>query len=275
MGREGLSDAGGKGAIGALERAFSKRLASLDRECFAHRFFRVKNLLERPLFVSMKDYSIKVQARELKGSRASSRMRKQGLIPAVLYGKGGNRLLSVESAPFQKLWHQAGGSAIVSVEDESGARTTTLIQSVQRDPRRDTFVHIDFYEVQADVKITAMIPVHTDGESYGVKNEGGVLEIVTHEVEVECLPGDLPSEIMIDVTPLKAGEIVHLEDLPALDGVRFLGEPDMPVVAIVEPTVSIAADDEEDEGVAGDAAEETAGAEDGKGEDEEESSGKD
>jgi len=223
----------------------------------------------------MKEYSIKVQARETKGTRAASRMRRDGLIPAVVYGKSGNRLLAVESAPFRKLWHQAGGSAVVSIEDESGAMTMTLIQSVQRDPRRDTFVHVDFYEIQKDVKITAMIPVHTEGQSIGVKNEGGVLEIVTHELEVECLPGDLPSEIVIDVTPLKAGEIVHLEDLPVMEGVRFLGEPDMPVVAIVEPSVSVSADDEEAEGEAGEAGDEAADGEEGADSDGEKSSDKD
>lgn len=147
-------------------------------------------------------------------------------------------MVSVESSSFTKLWREAGGSSVVMIENDQGRKTMTLIQSVQRDSRRDTFIHVDFHEIQSDEAITAMIPVVTDGEPVGVKNEGGLLEVVTHEVEVECLPHKLPHEITINVAEMRAGDVYHLENLPAMEGVRFLGEPDMPLVAIVAPSAA-------------------------------------
>ena len=183
----------------------------------------------------MEDIELSVTERTKPGRGTSKRLRASGHIPAVLYGVNGSRCLSVEKSVFLKIWKKAGQSSVVTVTDEKGAATMTLIQDTQRHPLTDEFLHIDFLELTKDHAITANIPLHVHGEAVGVKTEGGVLETPTHEVEVRCLPKNLPHQIEVDVSELNVGDVIHLSDLPALEGVEFLGDPDQPIVAITAP----------------------------------------
>lgn len=182
----------------------------------------------------MNNLKLAVTTREGKGRAFARRLRAQGSIPAVIYGKSGDRLLAVREKDFTQLMREAAGSAsIISLEDDKGKSTLALIQATQRNPISDRFEHIDFLEVSADRPITAHVPVRVFGEAYGVKNEGGILEIAVHEIEVLCLPKDLPEHIDIDVTELKVGNAVHIRDLKPIEGVTYHSDPDTVVVTIV------------------------------------------
>jgi len=113
----------------------------------------------------------------------------------------------------------------------------SLIQDVQRNAITDQFMHIDFLEVSADHAITAHIPVHTHGTPVGVSSEGGVLDVQLHEVEVRCLPKNLPHQIDVDVTELKIGDLIHLKNLPAMEGVEIIGDEETTVVSVAHPIV--------------------------------------
>lgn len=178
----------------------------------------------------MAEHTLTVTTREGKGRGYSRRLRAQGSIPAVIYGKSGPQSLVVDEKDFRMLMRQTGGSATIVTLENKGAKTDTLIQATQRNPRTDRFEHIDFLEVQADQAITAQIPVHTTGEAIGVKTENGNLEVVLHDIEVACLPKDLPEQIELDVSELHVGDSIHISSLPQLEGVTYHGDPESVVV---------------------------------------------
>lgn len=184
----------------------------------------------------MSEHILSVSTREGQGRGFARRLRAQGSIPAVIYGKSGSNKLAVTEKDFLLLMREIGGSAtIVTLENDKGGKTTTLIQAVQRNPRTDRFEHIDFLEVSANQTITAHIPVHTHGEAKGVKTGGGSLEISLHEVEVSCLPKDLPEQIDLDVSGLDIGDTIHVAGLPEIKGVTYQGDPETVVVICNAP----------------------------------------
>jgi large subunit ribosomal protein L25 len=195
----------------------------------------------------MEVISLSVSLRERAGSAASGRIRREGNIPAVLYGTSGTRNLLVDRSVFLKVWRQAGQSSIVTIDDGNGFSTMSLIQDVQRNAITDSFMHIDFLEVTAGHAITANIPVHMHGTPVGVSSEGGVLDIQLHEVEVRCLPMNLPHQIDVDVSEMKLGDVIHLGGLPAIEGVEFLGDEEATVVAISHPAKEEPEDEEVEE----------------------------
>ncbi|MBC2602393.1 50S ribosomal protein L25 [Puniceicoccus vermicola] len=194
----------------------------------------------------MEDISLSVSLRERAGSGAAGRIRREGKIPAVIYGTSGSRNLSVDRSTFLQVWRKAGQSSIVMIDDGNGFSTMSLIQDVQRNPLTDDFMHIDFLEVNSGHAISAHIPIHIHGTAKGVSNEGGVLDIQLHEVEVRCLPKDLPHQIDVDVSELALGDVIHVKDLPATEGVEYLGEEEAPVVAVTHAAAEETEDDEEE-----------------------------
>ncbi len=179
----------------------------------------------------MSEHTLSVSTREGQGRGFARRLRAQGSIPAVIYGKSGSQKLAVTEKDFMLLMRETGGAAtIVTLADDKGGKTATLIQDTQRNPRTDRFEHIDFLEVSADHEITAQIPVHTHGEAKGVKTGGGSLEVVLHELEVSCLPKNLPEQIDLDVSGLEVGDAIHVASLPKLEGVTYEGDPETVVV---------------------------------------------
>ncbi len=193
----------------------------------------------------MEEISLSVSPRERSGSGSSGRIRREGRIPAVMYGVSGARNLSVDRSAFLKVWRAAGQSSVVTISDGAGFSSMTLVQDVQRDPLTDEFLHIDFLELTKGHAITANIPVHTHGEPVGVRTESGVLDIQLHEVEVRCLPKDLPHQIDVDVESLKVGDVIHIKDLPAIEGVEYMGDEDQPVVGVAHGFVEPDETDEE------------------------------
>jgi large subunit ribosomal protein L25 len=123
--------------------------------------------------------------------------------------------------------------------EDKPEKALSFLQEIQRDPITDRYLHVDLHEVKPDETFEIRVPVRVTGESFGVKNQSGVLEIASHMLRVRCLPSDLPEAIEIDVTPLKVGETVKVGELKPVSGVTFLDDKGQPVVACVEPVAEV------------------------------------
>jgi large subunit ribosomal protein L25 len=161
------------------------------------------------------------------GSRRVRRLRKEGLIPGVLYGKGHARAFVVGERELRAaLTGSSGLHAILDVVIE-GQKTPhhAVLKEYQQHPIRGTLTHVDFHEVRLDQPIQATVNIQLVGESPGAK-QGGVVQQVTREIRVEALPTAIPEHIEVDMAPLEVGEILRVVDLPAFEGVTYLDDPE-------------------------------------------------
>ncbi|HWA11244.1 MAG TPA: 50S ribosomal protein L25 [Opitutaceae bacterium] len=185
---------------------------------------------------------LNVAPRAQTGRSSSRRMRKANQVPAVLYGKHTKpESLSVDGPEFTRLVKAiAGSAALIELErKDKPEKALSFLQEVQRDPITDKYLHVDFREVKADEKFEIQVKLHLSGESFGVKNQSGVLETPTYTLRIRCLPKDLPPFIDVDVTALKVGETIHVGEIKAIPGVDFLDDKNQPVVSCVEPVAEI------------------------------------
>jgi large subunit ribosomal protein L25 len=176
-----------------------------------------------------------VKERESRGSADSRRLRKQGFIPGVLYGKGkGSYAISVPERELRRVLTGAGGlHAILDVVLEGQATThASILKDYQQDPIRGHISHIDLQEVRLDQPIQASVTVQLIGEPVGVK-EGGVLSQVQREINVEALPMEIPEHIDLDVSGMAIGDTLRLVDLAPIEGVTYLDDPEDTVLASV------------------------------------------
>jgi len=176
-----------------------------------------------------------VKERESRGSADSRRLRKQGFIPGVLYGKGkGSYAICVPERELRRVLTGAGGlHAILDVVLEGQATThASILKDYQQDPIRGHISHIDLQEVRLDQSIQASVTVQLIGEPAGVK-EGGVLSQVQREINVEALPMEIPEHIDLDVTGMAIGDSLRLADLVPVEGVTYLDDPEETVLASV------------------------------------------
>lgn len=193
--------------------------------------------------MSKQQLILNVAARAQTGRSASRRVRKANQIPAILYGKHTNpEALSIDAPEFVRLLKSVSGRALLIElnRKDNTSKALSFLQEVQRDPITDKFLHVDLQEVKADEKLEIRVPVSVIGESFGVKNQNGVLEIATHTLRVRCFPKDLPPVIEVDVTELKVGEAFKVGTLKPIAGVEYLDVKGQPVVSVVEPVGEIA-----------------------------------
>jgi large subunit ribosomal protein L25 len=177
---------------------------------------------------------LEVREREDIGSRRTRRLRAEGLIPGVLYGNGHARAIVVPERDLRSaMTGPSGLHAILDVVIE-GQKTVhpSILADYQQDPIRGTISHIDLREVRLDQPIHAAVVIHLVGEAAGVKT-GGMLSLVAREIHVEALPADVPEHIDVDVTHMEVGDVLRLADLPAIDKVTILDDPDETVIATV------------------------------------------
>jgi large subunit ribosomal protein L25 len=194
--------------------------------------------------MSKQQFKLNVAPRANTGRSASRRLRKVNQIPAILYGKHTKpEALAVDGPEFIRLLKAIAGSAtLVELQRKDNAGTAlSFLQEVQRDPITDKYLHVDLQEVKADEKMEIRVRIQFTGESFGVKNQSGVLEASSQYLRVRCFPKDLPSYIAIDVTELKVGETLHVGELKAIEGVDYLDDKSQPVVSCVEPVAEEAA----------------------------------
>src|SRR2546425_2325347 len=186
----------------------------------------------------MKELMIEVKPREDLGKNASRRLRHEGLIPGIVYGAKKDPVpVVVDPKKILEIIHsESGVNTIFQLGLSDGeARRHVMIKDYQVDPVKGSLIHADFVRIQMDEVIEVEVPVQVMGEAAGVKLDGGILEHVTRQVRVSCLPIDIPEHITIDVTQLKIGDALRVSDLPKRDRYRMLTEADQTLVVVSPP----------------------------------------
>lgn len=175
-------------------------------------------------------------SRTTTGKGAARSVRRAGKVPAVIYGHGrAAESLLIDSAALGRALLGATVATMLEVTVDDRAPVRALIREVQRDPLRSAnILHVDFYEVHADEKMTVSVPVHLKGVPDGVRNFGGILDHVRRELEIEVFPADLPESIDVDVTALTIGHSIFVRDI-RLDRAEILDDPDQPVATVSAP----------------------------------------
>lgn len=183
--------------------------------------------------------TLSVDVREERGSRATRRLRRSGLVPGVLYGATHEEAVSFKVGDRELRRILVDGSALIDIEIGGEKSVPAILKDRQLHPVRDEVMHIDFLEVNLSEKIRASVAIELEGgdDAPGVK-EGGVLDHATREVEIEALPTDIPEQIIVDVSALEIGATLSLADVTAPEGVAFTHEPldELVVASVVLPT---------------------------------------
>jgi large subunit ribosomal protein L25 len=187
--------------------------------------------------------SLEVEQRDERGTRATKRLRQEGYVPGVVYGGEDCVAFKVNNRVLRAALHD--GSALIDLKIGSGKARPVIIKDQQHHPVRGHVMHIDLLEVRLDEKIASMVSVELENvdEAPGVK-EGGVLEHVTREINIEALPTDIPERILIDVGGMEVAATMHLSEISAPAGVTFLDDPEETIIAtitvpteVVEPEI--------------------------------------
>ncbi len=191
--------------------------------------------------------------REAGNKNAARRVRRGGKVPGVVYGAGKEATaVSLDPRQISRILHsQSGYNTIFDLTFEGGERTKAMIVDWQYEPIKGSLLHIDLKRIAMDKKLQVGVPIVLKGEAVGVKTGGGVLEQMLREVEVECLPADIPSSIDVDVTELTFGVVLRVQDLPHSDKLKFITDANQPVAHVVTIKEEVAATPE---AIAGEAA---------------------
>jgi len=180
------------------------------------------------------DSTLIVKSRDQHGSSISKRLRSEGKIPAVFYGKDTLKHFTVEDSQFRTLMRTSGGSlSLIELDDGSGDKELALLKDMQVDSVKDSIIHLDFVQVTRGQSLDAKVPLELVGESPGVKNMGGILEFHQSEILVRCRPSQLPKGLVLDISDLELGGSLQLKDIPELEGVEFVGDPESNIVTCV------------------------------------------
>ncbi len=205
----------------------------------------------------MEFIELKTNIRTTTGNGPARRLRRTGQIPAVFYGPGTESvLLSVNISDIDRVLKKGRiGQVLLNLVIPDNGETSTktaMVKELQIHPVARNFLHIDFYEIAMDSKIVVNVPIITTGKSKGVEI-GGILQIIKRELEVQCLPLDVPKSIEIDITDLNIGDSIHVGDIPRQNEVEFLDDENFTVVTIVIPKIEEEeepVEEEEEEGEA-------------------------
>jgi large subunit ribosomal protein L25 len=177
---------------------------------------------------------LEAQPREAGTKNDARRVRREGKIPAVVYGAGKDALtVSVDPRQVARILHSETGHNTVFDLAMDGERTKAMIVDWQYEPIKGSLLHIDLKRIAMDKKLTVNVPIELVGEPAGVKQQGGILEQIAREVEVECLPGDIPHAIELNVSELVFGTVLRISDLPKNDKVKYLSDPEQPVAHVI------------------------------------------
>jgi len=187
----------------------------------------------------MKTIELNVEKRASQGKGQARRMRAQGQIPAVVYGAGKPTVpISVDHKALSQAFRGGAGDNAIFLLKLGGSEQSrhAMIREFQRDPVSRKPLHIDFVRVLLDTKIRVKVPIEVVGVAQGVKTEGGILDFVTREVEIECLPNNIPEHLPIDVSELAIGDALRISQIPAIEGVTVVDDPDKVLVHVTHPT---------------------------------------
>jgi large subunit ribosomal protein L25 len=196
------------------------------------------------------DSTLQVETRDGRGKNEARRLRASGRIPAVVYGaeQGKAVAISVDPKVLSRILHSDSGvNTLIGLQGLDGGETRVLVKEYQIDPIDHRLLHADFYQVAMDKMLTVTVPILLRGDAKGVKQQGGIVDFVHREIEIETLPGDIPENVAVDISELMLNQGIRVRDLD-LTGAKWkpLSEPDMMIVHVVplkaeEPTPAEAA----------------------------------
>jgi large subunit ribosomal protein L25 len=182
-----------------------------------------------------KDITVAAEPRESRGKNEARRLRVKGFAPAVLYGANGPAVaVAVSPKEVNKILHSnTGHNTIFNLAVQGGEDTPVMIVDWQRDPVKETLLHVDLKRIDLSKRINVKVRVHITGEPKGVKIQGGLLEAITREVEIECLPDEIPQEFTMDVTELMIGQNLRASDIPLTGSMKLLSAPEQVIAHVV------------------------------------------
>jgi large subunit ribosomal protein L25 len=183
---------------------------------------------------TLEQNTLEAQAREAGSKNDARKVRRGGKIPAVVYGAGKDSLsISVDPRHVQRILNsETGHNTIFDLALTGGEPTKAMIVDWQYEPIKGHLLHIDLKRIALDKVLRVSVPVTLVGEAAGVKQEGGIMEQMLREVEVECLPGDIPSHIDADVSHLTFGKVLRVSELPHSDKIKFITDENQPVAHV-------------------------------------------
>jgi large subunit ribosomal protein L25 len=192
---------------------------------------------------------LRAETGRLLGSRPSRRLRRSGRVPAVVYGKDIEpQAIAVDGRELYGVLHtEAGLNALINLEIDGAKPQLTMAKNVDRHPVRSEIIHVDFVTISLTEKTRAEVTLELQGDPIGVR-EGGIIETISNSVQVEALPTDIPTSIIIDVSGMEVGDTVRVADLPIIEGVEYLEDLDDPLITIVLPAAEVAEEAELEEG---------------------------
>src|SRR5262245_10155329 len=182
--------------------------------------------------------TLEAKTRDSFGKNEARRTRRSGLVPGVLYGGDGARAtpISVEPRALLRILHsESGANTLISLKLPGGGDARVLVKEYQLDPVTHELLHADFYRVAMDRVIQVAIPVIVKGEPKGVKQQGGVLEFIRREIEIECLPGDIPEHVEIDVSELMLHQGIRVRDLSVDPKWKPISDPELMLLHVIMP----------------------------------------
>jgi large subunit ribosomal protein L25 len=187
----------------------------------------------------MKTIELNVERRTETGKNEARRTRARGKIPAIVYGAGRPTVpIQLDRRALIDVFRAGAGENAIFLLKLAGADQSrhAMIRELARDPVSREPLHIDFVRVLMDAKIKLKVPIEVMGIARGVRTDGGILDFVTREVEIECLPGSIPAHLPIDVTELGIGDALRIANLPPVDGVAVVDDPEKVLVHVAHPT---------------------------------------
>lgn len=190
----------------------------------------------------MERITLNVEKRDATGKGAARSLRREDVIPAVLYRGGSALSIKVGKKELAKFINTtAGEQVILDLQFKDGEKKLALMKDFQVDPVRRELLHTDFYEVSLTEKIKVTVHVLTAGEPVGVKRDGGILQVPLREIEIECLPDMIPGHISVDVSKLEIGKSIHVSDLSLGEGIEVITDRHEVIAAVIAPKVEEAA----------------------------------
>lgn len=190
------------------------------------------------------DITLAVQKREALGTRKVKKLRREGFVPAVVYGHGQQATsLCIGARDLREVLHQSG---VIKLQFDNGQQVQSILRDVQQSTLHpDHILHVDFQEVRGDEQVVATVPVEATGEAAGV-HAGGILNQLIHELDVKCLPGNIPETIEVDVSEMELEDTLSVEQLPLDEDVEPQAEPDDIVFQVAPPKLAEAAEEAEE-----------------------------
>ena len=184
----------------------------------------------------MKQFNVTAEPRTEFGKNAARKLRRAGKVPGVLYGHKEETLaLSLNPKELLVILHSATGhNSIFSLDIQDGPSTSVMVKDWQYDPLQGNLLHADLLRIAMDETLQVNVPITTTGEAKGVKEQGGIFEFVLREVQVECLPAEIPENITIDISKLEIGSNLRVSDLP-LDKIKILSDPNLVIAHVIAP----------------------------------------